>query len=130
VQYLLLAGAFVLHWLRARALGSFGGGDDSPLFGALWLLAPVVVPPVGAAIAARRPRNAYGWLWPASGLSIALGQFSQAYADYYGLVSVPGSLLFAALGLLSAYLWIIWFATVPFLLLRRVIRSHWVEVRL
>jgi hypothetical protein len=48
-------------------------------------------PLLGGFIASRRPNNAYGWLWLASGLCLALLAFSEAYASY-ALVSENGAL--------------------------------------
>lgn len=48
-------------------------------------------PLLGGFVASRRPENAYGWLWLAFGLVLALLVFAPAYVAYALLVE-PGSL--------------------------------------
>ncbi len=52
----------------------------------------VGAPVVGGLIAARQPRNPYGWLWLAFGLGLALQALGESYASY-ALVAEPGSLV-------------------------------------
>jgi hypothetical protein len=84
---------------------------------AIFLIGIVGAPVLGAIIASRRPRNAYGWVWLGFGLGLALQQLSMSYATYARVVE-PGSLvapltISRVLGLGNqAALWL-----VPFLLL-------------
>jgi hypothetical protein len=84
---------------------------------AIFLIGIVGAPVLGAIIASRRPRNAYGWVWLGFGLGLALQQLSMSYATYARVVE-PGSLVVPltisrVLGLGNqAALWL-----VPFLLL-------------
>jgi hypothetical protein len=101
-----LAGAVVLAISRHAPLGLT---DLSLVFVFLCFAT------VGAVIAARRGRNAVGWLCSAIALAAILGQFASEYGNY--AVTHPGSLpaanvvawfavwtWFAALGLLSTFL--------------------------
>jgi signal transduction histidine kinase len=68
---LLDLGAVVLA-IRAPSLTSIAAAAAGPVF--------VVVPLVGAYVAARRPANPVGWIFLASGVALALFAFSGAYA--------------------------------------------------
>jgi len=59
---------------------------------ALFLAGLVGAPILGGLIASRRPRNAYGWVWLAFGLSLVVQQAAHTYAAYARWVE-PGSLV-------------------------------------
>jgi hypothetical protein len=73
----------------------------SPAFDALFGLLFLTFPTVGAAIAARDPRNPIGWLFLVAGLGGSLEDSLLGYAAYT-LVSEPGSLPGGALAALLA----------------------------
>ena len=73
----------------------------SPAFDALFGLLFLTFPTVGAAIAARDPRNPIGWLFLVAGLGASLEDSLLGYAAYT-LVSEPGSLPGGALAALLA----------------------------
>ena len=57
------------------------------------LLAGLIGAPIlGGLIASRRPRNSYGWVWLAFGLSLVVQQAAHTYAAYARWVE-PGSLM-------------------------------------
>jgi hypothetical protein len=58
---------------------------------AISLAGIIGAPVVGGLVAARRPRNPYGWLWLGFGLGITLQLLAESYAAY-ALVVQPGSL--------------------------------------
>jgi hypothetical protein len=91
-----------MSW-RDQAIGIFG-----------FLGAPVL----GGLIAARRPGNAYGWVWLGFALGFSFSSLATAYAAY-ALVAEPGSLPAPrTVGTaVSAVGWIISISLVPFLLL-------------
>jgi hypothetical protein len=69
--------------------------EDSGFYAVLQLLAAVLIPLVGALIAARQPANPYGWLWCALGLAYGV------LALFEGLRrsgAVPGWLAFVVIG--------------------------------
>ncbi len=100
-QSTLLPGEW-MSW-RDQAIGIFG-----------FLGAPVL----GGLIAARRPGNAYGWVWLGFALGFSFSSLATAYAAY-ALVAEPGSLPAPrTVGTaVSAVGWIVSISLVPFLLL-------------
>jgi signal transduction histidine kinase len=66
------------------------------------LLAAIPFPLIGALIASRLPSNAIGWIFVAVGLLQALNIFGSEYLRYT-LVTDPGSLPFARLGAVVAF---------------------------
>jgi hypothetical protein len=92
----LLALNRVLSWL---ASGSTVDEHDS--FDIVSIVAVLVLDLVGSLITIRRPRNAIGWIFCASGLLWAVGGAADGYAAY-GLgsprVSLPGEEVMAWLG--------------------------------
>ena len=62
---------------------------------------------VGAVVAARRPRNAVGWLMLATALLIAFGTFGEGYASVAGR---PGRVW---VGWLTSSCWVVWLVLVP-----------------
>lgn len=112
--------------LQALALVLILGGQSTPLPGewmswrdqAIGIFGFLGAPVLGGLIAARRPGNAYGWVWLGFALGFSLSSLATAYAAY-ALVAEPGSLLaprtvgtaVAAVG------WIVSISLVPFLLL-------------
>ena len=112
----LMVGTVLLAWLdRAsswRADGQFSFA--SMVVGVLSNLPALIV---GALIAARQPRNPYGWLWLASGVALSFTQLVAAYA-FHGLLIAPGTLPLAELAQwLTGAAWLLNFATAPFVLL-------------
>ena len=84
---------------QVNTLGSRG-------FNALFSVVYLAFPLVGALIAARRPRNAIGWLFLAAGLGRAIDYAFLGYATY-ALVTEPGSLPGGALaGLVADLTWV------------------------
>ena len=85
----LAAGALAFLVLNdgARHANSVGSPVLDAAFGILFLTYPVV----GAAIAARQPGNAIGWLFLVAGLGAALEDCLLGYAQYT-LVEEPGAL--------------------------------------
>ena len=59
---------------------------------AISLVGIVAAPILGGLIVSRRPRNAYGWLWVAFGLALALQQLAASYRAY-ARVAEPGTLV-------------------------------------
>jgi signal transduction histidine kinase len=59
---------------------------------ALFLAGLIGAPILGGLIASRRPRNSYGWVWLAFGLSLVVQQAAHTYANYARWVE-PGSLV-------------------------------------
>jgi hypothetical protein len=53
---------------------------------AFFLIGIVGAPILGAIIASRRPRNAYGWVWLGFGLGLAFQQLSDSYEAYARVV--------------------------------------------
>jgi hypothetical protein len=86
---LLAAGALVLLVLNggSRHANSLGAPVLDAVFGVLFLTYPVV----GAAIAARQPRNPIGWLFLLAGVGASLEDFLLGWAQY-ALVTDPGAL--------------------------------------
>jgi hypothetical protein len=59
---------------------------------AVFLAGLIGAPILGGLVASRRPRNSYGWVWLAFGLSLVVQQAAQTYASYARWVE-PGSLV-------------------------------------
>jgi hypothetical protein len=59
---------------------------------AVFLAGLIGAPILGGLIASRRPRNSYGWVWLAFGLSLVVQQAAHTYAAYARWVE-PGSLV-------------------------------------
>ena len=59
---------------------------------AVFLAGLIGAPILGGLIASRRPRNSYGWVWLAFGLSLVVQQAAHTYAAYAQWVE-PGSLV-------------------------------------
>ena len=95
---LLDFGAVMLA-LRAPSLASIAAAAAGPVF--------VVVPLVGAYVAARRPGNPVGWIFLAAGVAVSVFAFSAsyAYASFSaGETGLPGGPAFAwVAGLASIY---------------------------
>ena len=73
-------------------------------------------PVLGGLIAARRPRNPYGWLWCGLGLATAVSFFVQGYVAY----TVAGSRALAVSGAVlvaGGVGWVAFVALTPFVLL-------------
>ena len=87
---LVLAAAFVLillSWSTSLPQGVTPWRDQ-----ALFLAGLIGAPILGGLVASRRPRNAYGWVWLAFGLSVVVQQAAHTYAAYARWVE-PGSLV-------------------------------------
>ena len=112
----LMVGAVFLAWLD-RASPWRADGQFSLASMVVAVLGNVPVPVIGALIAARQPRNPYGWLWLASGFTLSFTQLAAAYA-FHGLLIAPGTLPLADLAWwLTGAAWFLSFATGPFALL-------------
>jgi hypothetical protein len=103
------------NWLICLTLASFGlflSFLNHPVFQDLLdqnfhidAIIGFTFPTVGAVVAARRPRNAIGWILCLIGLSEALSAFSTQYA-YYAVLTRPGALPFGAeMAWLQAWVW-------------------------
>lgn len=76
-----------------------------PIVDAVFAVAALAFPTVGAAIATRQPRNTIGWLFLVAGLGSAAGQSLLGYATY-ALLNRPGRLPGGAwAGLLTDVIW-------------------------
>jgi hypothetical protein len=111
-----MAGTIFLVWLGRSS--PWRAGDEfafAPMLIAVLGNAPA--PIIGALIAARQPRNAYGWLWLVSGIALSFTQFVVAYA-FHGLLIAPGALPLSELALsLSLPAWLLYLGSGPFVLL-------------
>jgi hypothetical protein len=67
------------------------GGFGNPIFDTFFILALLVFPTTGAAVASRRPENPIGWIFVAVGIPWGVTFLAQEYATYT-LFSEPGSL--------------------------------------
>lgn len=113
---LLMVDTVVLVWL-GRASAWRGPGDYDLTAQVVAILGNVPALMIGALIAARQPRNAYGWLWVVSGISFCVTQGLAAYA-LHGLLIAPSRLPLAGLALaLTGPAWFLNLATGPFVLL-------------
>jgi hypothetical protein len=112
----LMVGTVFLVWLgRGSPWRAPGDYDFTSQLIAVLGNAPTLM--IGALIATRQPRNAYGWLWLVSGFSFSLTQLVAAYA-LHGLLIAPGSLPLAGQALaLTGPVWLLNLAMGPFVLL-------------
>jgi hypothetical protein len=116
LTFALMVGAVFFVWL-GRASPWRADGQYSVASMAVGVLSNVPVLIIGALIAARQPRNLYGWLWLASGFAFSFTQLVAAYA-FHGLLSAPGTLPLAELAWwLTGAAWFLSLATAPFILL-------------
>jgi hypothetical protein len=76
------------------------------------------IPILGGVIAARLPRNPYGWLWLGMGGAVSLLFFAQVYATY-AIAAVPGALPFSrTMGtVVAGWGWTVWLVLTPFVFL-------------
>jgi hypothetical protein len=116
LTFALMVGTVFLVWLdRASPWRADGPFSLASMLVAMLSNTPVLI--VGALIAARQPRNPYGWLWLASGIALSFTQLVAAYA-FHGLLIAPGTLPLAELAQwLTGAAWLLTFATAPFVLL-------------
>jgi hypothetical protein len=91
--------ALTLLVLAASLVLIFLGSSTPPPQGvtpwrdqALFLAGLIGAPVLGGLVASRRPRNSYGWVWLAFGLSLVVQQAAHTYAAYAQWVE-PGSLV-------------------------------------
>jgi hypothetical protein len=116
LTFFLIAGTVYLVWL-GRSSPLRAEGEYSLVSMVVAVLSNVPAPIVGALIAARQPRNPYGWIWLASGFALSFTQFVGAYA-FHGLLIAPGTLPLVGLALfLTGAAWLLTLATAPFVLL-------------
>lgn len=116
LTFLLMAGTVFLVWL-GRSSPLRAGNEYSFAYQVVAVLGNALAPIVGALIAARQPRNPYGWVWLVSGFALSLVQFVAAYA-FHGLLIAPGTLPLVELALsLAGPAWFLYLATGPFVLL-------------
>jgi hypothetical protein len=116
LAFALMAATAWLVWL-GRASPWRAEGDQTVAFQLVGLAGNLVSPLVGALIALRQPRSAYGWLWLATSVGFGLVVFTIAYA-FQGLLVAPGSLPLAAPAhALAGLAWVLNTATAPFILL-------------
>jgi signal transduction histidine kinase len=89
VTFALFAASFFLLFLNRHTAVPAGslGRSANITFPIVFL----VFSTVGATVATRQPSNPIGWIFCASGLSIALSTFSSEYSTF-GLFTKPGSL--------------------------------------
>ena len=103
----------LLGWSRPLPADSFPQweGHLTNVIGAIG--APIL----GGLIAARRPDNAYGWLWLGFGLSLALLLSAQSYGTY--AAAHPGTLpVLGVVLVIGGVAWLVAYASLPpFLLL-------------
>ena len=112
--YAIMMATFFLIWLDRSAAVPDGYDPGSLL---VWTGTFATVPLVGGVIAARQPRNPYGWIWLAFGSAFIWMNLCQAYTTH-ALVVDPGSLPLARPMLLTGGLsWLVGFAMLPFLIL-------------
>ncbi|USQ74770.1 hypothetical protein NF557_08780 [Ornithinimicrobium cryptoxanthini] len=78
------------------------------------VLGAVGAPILGVLVAGRRPANRYGWLWLGFGLALALSLSARAYASYAAAGGAPGH---GVAGVVANLGWVLWLASMPFLLL-------------
>jgi hypothetical protein len=116
LTFLLMAGTTLLAWLgRLSPLRAYG--EYSLAYVVVAVLGNGLAPIIGALIAARQPRNLYGWIWLVSGLALSFLQFVAVYA-FHGLLIAPGTLPLVELTLhLAGPAWLVYVATGPFILL-------------
>ncbi len=116
LTFLLMAGTVVLVWL-GRSSPFRADGEYSLTYQVVAVLGNALAPIVGALIAARQPRNSYGWIWLISGFALSFVQFVVAYA-FHGLLIAPGTLPLVELALsLAGAAWLLYLSTGPFVLL-------------
>ena len=111
---LMTAGLVLLALSRhARFPPSMDRWDEQALAVLEFLGAPIL----GGLIASRRPANAYGWLWCAIGLGVALDALARGYATY-GLLGRPRGLPAATTAAWATNVtWILGLGLVPLVLL-------------
>jgi hypothetical protein len=111
-----MAGTTFLVWLgRLSPLRAYG--EHSLAYVIVAILGNALAPVIGALIAARQPRNLYGWIWLVSGFALSFLQFVVVYA-FHGLLIAPGTLPLVEFTLsLAGPAWFLYVATGPFILL-------------
>lgn len=111
---LVLLGLSILFSFLGRSAPLLG--ESAPWYGQAIFAAGIAGAPfLGALIAARRPRNPYGWLWLGFGFALALTSFGGNYAEYAVLSgNRPAAVAVAAVGSVG---WVTWVALAPFLML-------------
>jgi len=112
LSILLTAAALWVIWL--------GRASETPAAQAervFWTLAFLTTPFIGGLIAARQPRNPYGWVWIGLAVAFSLLTFTNNYARHSWILA-PGSLPFVQPMLLMAgWARILFLAILPFTLL-------------
>jgi hypothetical protein len=112
----LMVGTVYLVWLGRASLWR-AEGEYSLAYQVFAVLGNGAAPIIGALIAARQPRNPYGWIWLVSGLALSFTQLAATYA-FHGLLIAPRTLPLAKLALsLTSPAWFLYLATAPFVLL-------------
>ena len=112
----LMVGTVFLVWL-GRSSPLRAAGEYSFAYQVVAVLGNVPAPIIGALIAARQPRNPYGWIWLVSGFALSFVQLAAAYA-FHGLLIAPRTLPVVELALsLAGPAWFLYLATGPFVLL-------------
>lgn len=116
LTFLLMAGTMFLVWL-GRLSPLRANGEHSLAYVVVAILGNALAPAIGALIAARQPRNLYGWIWLVSGFALSFLQFVAVYA-FHGLLIAPGTLPLVEFTLsLAGPAWFLYVATGPFILL-------------
>jgi hypothetical protein len=128
LTFLFMAGTVFLVWL-GRSSPWRAAGDYALAPQVITALSNLLAPLIGALIAARWPRNSYGWIWLAAGIATTITQLLAAYA-LHGLLIAPGSLPLAELALrLTTPVWFLNLALSAFVILLfprgRLPSPHW-----